>query len=409
MTIKNTLISAERYYDAFINQSNDWSFFLGLAEYVKFLVEDENAGEIIYETLKQKQTQEEMVAALAKKAIIEINDQAEKIFKIIKNNKFDFNGLEVEIKEYQDWRNGLTYCSQPLPSMLFENLADIIQILLNNNRVEEIKNFAILKSQPNIIISDEGKQIVSGMRHYIKSFTFSKNFLEYEKAKKLFDNKRDVEIWGVWEDLLMVYQAVYKSEECVSELKDNEKKTMGVLGAMAAVSEMKKIKSGEGGSGANGGYIFFKRQNFIGTASRLHNYLFKELNKGAIEKEGVENEKIVVIRSIKLSEQKCLLEINDGEYGVPFRSKKGRSGLEKETKLFKIFLHFWEFRREIGKNNNVIRKGDWVILKNLAIQAGSKEGATYKLIERAAEKVKKFPIEIENDNAGKYRLVVKMN
>lgn len=135
----------------------------------------------------------------------------------------------------------------------------------------------------------------------------------------------------------------------------------------------------------------------------------KELDNENIKKEKEENRDKIVIRNISLNEQKYMLEINDGEDNVSFRSKKGKSGLEKETKLFKIFLHLWEFRREIGRNNNVIAKGDWVSLKNLAFQTDSNEGATYKNINRVLDKIKRFPIEIGNDNAGKYRLVIKIN
>ncbi len=126
--------------------------------------------------------------------------------------------------------------------------------------------------------------------------------------------------------------------------------------------------------------------------------------------EAVENKKVIV-KSIQLNEGNCMLEINDGTDNISFRSKKGRKGLEKETKLFKILFHLWDFRRTLGKNNSVLLKGDWVSLSNLATQTGSNETATGTNIQRLRKKFesKNLPIEIEPNNAGKYRLTIRTN
>src|SRR3989338_11018135 len=52
------------------------------------------------------------------------------------------------------------------------------------------------------------------------------------------------------------------------------------------------------------------------------------------------------IKDARLDEQNYLLEINNGEKIISFKSKKQGEGLEKETKQFKILYQLWEFRWE---------------------------------------------------------------
>ncbi|MDD3940348.1 MAG: hypothetical protein PHQ01_02110, partial [Candidatus Pacebacteria bacterium] len=65
------------------------------------------------------------------------------------------------------------------------------------------------------------------------------------------------------------------------------------------------------------------------------------------------------VKSLQLNESQYLLEINNGEKFISFKSKKGKEGLEKETKLFKILCHLWEFRTEFKNNKRIIGENDW--------------------------------------------------
>ena len=93
---------------------------------------------------------------------------------------------------------------------------------------------------------------------------------------------------------------------------------------------------------------------------------------------------------------------------LSFKSKKEGFGLDKETKLFKIVCHFWEFRQEINKKGSLKREGKWITLDNLAVQTNSNTTAVYQSIKRLRVKFNKnkLPIEIESNKAGKYRLKI---
>jgi hypothetical protein len=263
MTIKNTISNAERHYDSFINQSDDWNFFLGLAEYVKFVSEEKTSEKIIIEAMEQGKARFKDLSELSKKSIVEMTGVFEKLIGIIGEDKIDFPGLKTEIQEYEDYKNGLMFSSASLPSTLFETLADIIEILVKNNYVDKIRDYVLLRAEPG-----EGRQ------YYIKEFTFSNSFLEYEKANKLFNDKRDIEIWGVWDNLVMVYNSVFKKEELITELDKDKKNFWQALNARGVISELNKIKEGK----RDNSPVYFKKQDFITKASRFHNYLIKELS-----------------------------------------------------------------------------------------------------------------------------------
>ena len=113
------------------------------------------------------------------------------------------------------------------------------------------------------------------------------------------------------------------------------------------------------------------------------------------------------IKNIRLDEQNYLLEINKGEKIISFKSKKKGEGLEKETKLFKILFHLWDYRQEL-KGNKIIKKGSFVSLDNLKIGSGSKNPkAVYKQIQRLNGRFKKegVAIEIKGQNE-KYHLII---
>jgi glucan-binding YG repeat protein len=116
---------------------------------------------------------------------------------------------------------------------------------------------------------------------------------------------------------------------------------------------------------------------------------------------------IVPIKNIRLDTSNHFLEINNGEKIISFRSKKGKEGLEKETKQFKILYHLWDFRWEL-KNNRIITKGDFASLDNLTKGSGSKNPeAACKCIQRLNTYLKKagLAVEIKGEN-GKYRLII---
>ena len=146
--------------------------------------------------------------------------------------------------------------------------------------------------------------------------------------------------------------------------------------------------------------------------SRLCEEYKRKANEKSEEKTTLQkpNDNKVVQLSIKntrLDGQNYFLEINNGEKIISFKSKKDGEGFGKETKLFKILFHLWDFRWEL-KDGSVLKKGNFISLDNLTVgSGGGSSTATYKQIQRLNDRFKNegVAIEIKGEN-GKYRLII---
>lgn len=112
----------------------------------------------------------------------------------------------------------------------------------------------------------------------------------------------------------------------------------------------------------------------------------------------------ITIKKVHLREENYLLEINEGDKIISFRSKKGGKGTEKEKKVFKILIHLWQIARW-EKIGNVTKKAtdmmDFATLKNLKKDSGCPtEGAVKKQLNRLNKRFKEenVPIIIECKN-----------
>ena len=168
------------------------------------------------------------------------------------------------------------------------------------------------------------------------------------------------------------------------------------------------------------GLISVKRHAYLSLKAKISTtHKFKEATKN-IDNNGkrliIQTDKkigenlqknIIPIKNIRIDKNNFLLEINEGEENVFFKTKQKGTGLEKETKLFKILYHLWDFRKEL-KNNKIIQKGDYVLLDNLTKGSNStSKDATYKNITRLNKRFedKGLAIKIEG-KLGKYQLVI---
>lgn len=118
------------------------------------------------------------------------------------------------------------------------------------------------------------------------------------------------------------------------------------------------------------------------------------------------------IKSMRLDESTCILNINNSEDFISFASRKNKNGLKKETKKYKVLVHLWEFRRETKKGRIVSgQDGSFEVIENLTKASGSiSEGATRKTISRLEEMFVKNGLPIKIDvQKGKYRLSVELD
>ncbi len=160
---------------------------------------------------------------------------------------------------------------------------------------------------------------------------------------------------------------------------------------------------------------FKKRTDFFAILQPSRSMLLDELE---IQKKRTEISKPLLVQSkakpmslpikdIRVDASNYMMEINNGEKILSFKSKRGAHDLDKETKAFKILYHLWDFHWEM-KNNEVLRKGDFASLANLKRGTGCRtNGAVYQHIKRLNGRFRDegLSIEISGENE-KYRLVI---
>lgn len=265
--MKNVIENLERYYQSFINQKDNWNFFLGLADYLKYAVETKEIDNVLKRIVQARNNDQKKLKEYEQKVIKETKEAKEKLFKIIKKHKISNGVLDKEIKEYQGYENGTTQSSRTNAEALSDALMDIIRSLFKSGYKQLVKDFAIEHKE----VSDE-----------VGKYTFSKTLDLYEKEKELFNEKMKTELWASWNDLVLAYLTVYKANEELQKLRKDEKDFFKAWNFVGLVGEMRKIRDGNinrlTSIASDFEPVHFKKENYISHATRIHNYLLKELN-----------------------------------------------------------------------------------------------------------------------------------
>ncbi len=382
--MNNEIEILDRYYQSFINQKRDWDFFLGLADYVKYAVETPEVNNIL-KYIIQAQNNDQKRLEKYEQAVIEETKQAKKkLFKIIKKHKISYESLDRAIEEYQGYENGRILSSQTEAEALSNALMDVIRNLFNNNYKELVKDFAI-----------EHKEIPNEVGKY----TFSKTLNLYKKEKEIFKEKLETELWASWDNLTLVYSAVFKANEELEKLQQDKKDFFKAWNFLELTDEIKKIRDDDmnrrTGIASNFKPIYFKRENYTIYATRIHNYLIQELSKKEVEKQekkAKETEKEhetketpptkIEITNMPELQVKGLKEIanmrqKDDRPKFPHKLPAGTRWEEIMIKFEnneKVFIKVKQFREHftykdmgfIGRGKNPNPSEAWIFLKVLA-------------------------------------------
>jgi len=274
--MKNAAEILERYYQSFINQKRDWNFFLGLADYVKYAVETQEINNILKRIVRARENDQRRLKKYEQKVIKETKQAKKKLFKIIKKHKISYESLDRAIKEYQEYESGAIISSRGEAEALSGALQDIIRNLFKNGYKDLIRDFAI-----------EHKEIANEIGKY----TFSKTLDLYYKEKEIFEDKKKTELWASWNNLVLVYLTIFRGREEFEKLKKDARDFLKAWNFGLLLDEMRTIRDGNRllGTKSTSGPIFFIKNNYISHATRIHNYLIKELSKEEEKKETKED------------------------------------------------------------------------------------------------------------------------
>lgn len=268
--MKNLIKKLDRYYNGFIDQSSDWHFFLGLSDYVGFVVNTPETKLVVEEVSQKREKAQKIPNDLLRKAEEDIKKVKNKLFKRLKLQKISYDVLEKLIQEYKNYEEDKNLSSLPKAIKLYKLLAEIIRSLFQNGYKLIIEDFF----ENNCI----DKDISSG---YIRDLSCFKYINLYDKQQTIFDDKLLTEIWGAWNNLCLAFLVIERKDEEYQKLKKDKKRFWEAYNFSGLIGEMNSIKEKFEKPYLirhnDWKLIHFIKQNYIGYVARFHTYLITRL------------------------------------------------------------------------------------------------------------------------------------
>lgn len=261
-TMSKVAENLERYYRSFIGQERDWHFFLGLADYVRYVSETPETNQIVAGVLKQKSRDHEKLDRLEEDSIREIKGAAETLFFRVRSHNLSIDGLDKKITYYENCVNGHVAGSQSMSHLLFEAIGDIASLLYQNGHKVLVEDYV----KPSQYVPNSPGELI-----------FSKSMnLRDEAFHELIEKKRTA-IWVAWDDLVFASFVLSQGnsygkqlhKECM-ETRGDAKKQWILFSCLGAQGEMEKVEQGDEST-------MFNKAIYGGHATRFHNYLTGQL------------------------------------------------------------------------------------------------------------------------------------
>jgi hypothetical protein len=187
----------DRYYNSFINLENDYDFYIGLVDYLKYVnsvPEFDYAASLLP---KIRISEEKKLENLEKKAVTALVKMNAEISTLVKNNKIDNTTIEKELVDFGYWIDGLMVGSGSLTSSLSSILVRVIYKLDELGFRNEISKYVtFFKNSTNI-----------------EKFILPLGYSLFEKEKRIFDMRSETEIWGEFNRLALAYLVITNGEE----------------------------------------------------------------------------------------------------------------------------------------------------------------------------------------------------
>lgn len=254
----------EQQFTGFINLSNSWGFFRGLAEYVKTIEQFSQFKPMLEALETQQRLANSVLEQLNNQAFLEFTRSAERIRATTDSIAKQFEPVAKAIREVEDRLKGLTLSSDPLHG-LDHDLFDVARALRKVGHPELVKEF-----------EDPNKKV----KNVYGEYTFSPTYEKIQKEKDKVERQEQVEPWGAWYQLPLVKRLVFEPEELIEEYKKEAEKDpqskWNYWGLLGIVSEMESIRKG---NGSDDKIVFFRVSDFKDFAQRFHNYITTELLK----------------------------------------------------------------------------------------------------------------------------------
>jgi len=219
----NEFLQLQERYDSIKNEPEK-AFFLGIADYVKFISESPGLDAIAASVKKMEKDDEQDVLRLEKKLQKELKLVEKELYKIINDNDLDYFELKEAISHYEGIKDGHIQSSATMEEALYGGIAGIIRAIFNHNNKDFVRKY--LTTFPH--------------NDNISGYTIAASYADYKDELHNFRSLRKTSVWGAWDRLVLVYLVIHRHKEELKGLDPikNVWKRMNFVGLRG---EMEKI------------------------------------------------------------------------------------------------------------------------------------------------------------------------
>lgn len=255
-------------YSNFINLSEHWDFFRGLANYAKTVETLAPTKQIVEALEKQQEVSRKLYDQMNSRAFKELGQTAAKMMEIAQKVAKDYEPVMRAVKELQDHLNGKILSSNRLYG-IENSIFDVARSLKENGFADAIKTY-----------EDNQRR----MKNIYGNYTFSASYEKLPEIRKKFERQEQIEPWGAWHNLPFAKRMVIEPEVVIDEVKAEVKadptREWNLLNLLGVAGEMEKIRHAEEPMSDND-IIYFRVKDFRSYAQRFHSFITTELIKSA--------------------------------------------------------------------------------------------------------------------------------
>lgn len=346
-------------FQSFIERTNAYDFFIGLADYTNYILETPMLKKIVDEIMKEKNIEHKKLTYLEEKSLEELREAKKKLLTIIADNNINTTSLEGKrsmssgicdglLNEIEQFEKGEISISGFHGDNLEMYLFDIAVGIAEQGYKNLVQEFIDQNRRP---------QNIRG------NFVFSKTLHLYHAQIELMNRAIKLELWGAFDNLLR-FQKAY-SEECKNihyakvlskygSQSKNYLESRDAVDITFATQDLRKIVDSRYSRVLDNDLHHLKITNFRTYATRANNYLTKKISEQSKQKirssTTTHNEKARQIYKIQIVERK----FNSGKIKI-IVNEDYQSPLEVSRKKY------WSILYDIAENNKPVTNNKAVL------------------------------------------------
>ncbi len=258
--IKAVTDSLQRQYDTFIDEPDDWFFFLGLAEYMQYL----RTTELTTPLIEGVEAQMHQFDDEFKKIHEAIEDGAKRAFEVIQGRIAEEGikdeVIERETNEYHGFLDGTWSSTASLGQSLYRNVRNIVERLRNLDRDDLVKEYFVpFKPDPKLT----------------EIYTIAPSRDRLDDLEKKQEQSKKTQIWGSYWHLERARWAIMDGLDYMNRQKGTLRGSLNRINASPLIREMAAMERRD----PNPQLERFIKRDYLFHARRFHTFVLNTLAK----------------------------------------------------------------------------------------------------------------------------------